>query len=183
VTRQPLRVNGPHDVRIHVGVGSEFSDRLSCWRDLSVRVESHSYAFGSLRYEYTAALHIVSLLATLSIVVGVQRVQVAGVPIQPRLHLRPHHSARLRASANEFFDECAADLAAGSGDWDDTQVSTGRGSRSTSTPIPGPVPPALLRSHPPRSIPQPSKLPSSPLARSSMSRAGAPYSHSAYNAR
>jgi hypothetical protein len=114
--------------------------------------------------------------------VGVQRVRVAGVPIRLRLHLRPHHSARLRASANEFF-ESDADQAAGSGDWNGTQVSTGRGSRSMSTPTPGPVPPTLLRSHPPRSITQPSELPSSPLARSSISRAGATYSLGDYNAR
>jgi hypothetical protein len=39
------------------------------------------------------------------------------------LLVRPHHRARLRASADEFLDEGAADLTAGSGDEDGTQVS------------------------------------------------------------
>jgi hypothetical protein len=52
------------------------------------------------------------------------------------LVLRPHHRARTRASADEFFDERAADLAAGSGDEDGTQDSTGPGSCSMSARSP-----------------------------------------------
>ena len=45
--------------------------------------------------------------------------------------LGPCHCAYLRAAANEFLDERAADLAASSGDEDDTQDSTGPANRDS----------------------------------------------------